>query len=583
MAYENALKEGSTLQDGRFVVGRVLGQGGFGITYEAEQVLLGKRVALKEFFLGDICDRADDGKSLFVLKSRRELFEKHKRRFLNEARRLAHLSNPHLVPVYDLFEENGTAYYVMDFIEGESLSAMLKRTGKPLEEAKVMDILTQMLDVQDFIHNQKPPLCHLDIKPANIMVDGDKVVLIDFGASKYVATADEERSSSSSFAYTPGYAPIEQLAGIRENMGPWTDFYALGATLYNLLTGNKPNDPSVINSDRTPGKRDSIPLPSSLSERMRNLIVWLMAPDQNDRPQSEEEILAFLDQGMTKDEESPKVEVEQLKPSEYPVPSDDSEDIPDEDIEVMVISKSPAESKPIVEAQQNILPITVKGVSFNMVKVDGGTFIMGATPEQGDDADDDEKPAHQVILSDYFIGETEVTQELWEAVMGKNPSYFTNDSSHPVEQVSWNDCQTFIKELNILTGKTFRLPSEAEWEYAARGGSKSRHYKYSGSYNIDDVAWYGDNSGNQTHRVNTKSPNELGLYDMPGNVWEWCEDYYGPYRLPTQTNPKGLANASYRVFRGGGWNSTAERCRVSIRSGWNPDSRGRSLGLRLAL
>lgn len=297
MAYENALKEGSTLQDGRFVVGRVLGQGGFGITYEATQALLGKRVALKECFLGDICERADDGKSLFVLKSRRELFEKQKRRFLNEARRLAHLSNPHLVPVYDLFEENGTAYYVMDFIEGESLSAMLKRTGKPLEEAKVMDILTQMLDVLDFIHNQKPPLCHLDIKPANIMMeDGKKVVLIDFGASKYVATADEERSSSSSFAYTPGYAPLEQLAGIRDEMGPWTDFYALGATLFNLLLGEKPASPSVINSDRTPDKRDSIPLPSYLSERMRRLVIWLMSPYQNDRPQSVDEIMDFLTQ-----------------------------------------------------------------------------------------------------------------------------------------------------------------------------------------------------------------------------------------------------------------------------------------------
>ena len=581
---ENVLKTGTRLKSGTYAIRRVLGQGGFGITYEAEQVLLGKRVAIKEFFLSGTCDRDDDGKKIFVLRSSRELFKSHKKRFLNEARRLAHLSNTHLVPVHDLFEENGTAYYVMDFVEGESLADILKRSGRPFDENTVTGILKQMLEALGSIHHQVPSLCHLDIKPANIMVDGKgKAVLIDFGASKYVATADEERSSSSSFAYTPGYAPIEQLAGIRENMGPWTDFYALGATLYNLLTGKKPNDPSVINSDRTPGKRDSIPLPSSLSERLRNLIVWLMAPDQNDRPQSEEEIMAFFNQGMTEDEVSPKVEVEQLKPSEYPVPSDDSEDIPDEDIEVMVISKSPAESKPIVEAQQNILPITVKGVSFNMVKVDGGTFIMGATPEQGDDADDDEKPAHQVILSDYFIGETEVTQELWEAVMGKNPSYFTNDSSHPVEQVSWNDCQTFIKELNILTGKTFRLPSEAEWEYAARGGSKSRHYKYSGSNNIDDVAWYGDNSGNQTHRVNTKSPNELGLYDMPGNVWEWCEDYYGPYRLPTQTNPKGLANASYRVFRGGGWNSAAERCRVSIRSGWNPDSRGRSLGLRLAL
>ena len=234
---------------------------------------------------------------------------------------------------------------------------------------------------------------------------------------------------------------------------------------------------------------------------------------------------------------------------------------------------------------------TVNGVSFNMIAVTGGTFTMGATAEQGSDAYSDEKPAHQVTLSDYCIGETEVTQELWQAVMGSNPSYFTGNLQRPVEQVSWNDCQEFIKKLNQLTGKTFRLPTEAEWEYAARGGSQSQGYKYAGSNTIGDVAWYYDNSYNKgsshpdygTHPVGQKHPNELGLYDMSGNVWEWCQDWYGDYSSGSQTNPNGPSSGSYRVFRGGSWSYNARGCRVSNRSSSTPADRFVNLGLRLAL
>ena len=225
--------------------------------------------------------------------------------------------------------------------------------------------------------------------------------------------------------------------------------------------------------------------------------------------------------------------------------------------------------------------LTVNGIKYNMVWVDGGTFRMGATSEQGSEISD-EKPVHSVTLSGYYIGKTEVTQALWQAVMGSNPSYFEGDDL-PVEQVSWDDCQEFIRKLNSLTGQNFRLPTEAEWEFACRGGNNSRGYKYSGSNYIDNVAWYDGNSGDKTHPVATKSPNELGIYDMSGNVWEWCADWYGDYSSGRQTNPKGPYDGSRRVRRGGGWGGYVRICRSSFRYINFPTYRDYCLGLRLAL
>lgn len=239
----------------------------------------------------------------------------------------------------------------------------------------------------------------------------------------------------------------------------------------------------------------------------------------------------------------------------------------------------PRWSSSVTSQQKAVLQEMIDG----MVMVEGGTFIMGATSEQRSVARSDEKPTHQVTLSDYMIGKTEVTQEQWEAVMGSNPSRFKGNNL-PIERVSWEDCQEFIKRLNSLTGLNFRLPTEAEWEYAARGGAKSRGYKYSGSNDINAVAWY-DNTTNYkgTMPVATKRANELGLYDMTGNVWEWCSDWYGAYSSLHQTNPKGPSTGSDRVNRGGNWGYDEEDCRVSYRSRDNPSYGGNHLGLRLAL
>ena len=222
--------------------------------------------------------------------------------------------------------------------------------------------------------------------------------------------------------------------------------------------------------------------------------------------------------------------------------------------------------------------VSVHNFISDMVYVEGGTFEMGK-----DDGQFDEKPVHQVSLSGFYIGKYEVTQSQWRAVMGNYPSFIRKCDRCPVEQVSWNDVQDFLQKLNRITRKTFRLPTEAEWEYAAGGGNKSRKYTYSGGNGVGDVAWFNTNSDFKTHPVGQKAPNELGLFDMSGNVWEWCSDWYGPYAKDPQTDPAGPAEGAYRVLRGGSWNGVAQGCRISNRIINIPSTRYGYLGFRLAM
>jgi len=226
----------------------------------------------------------------------------------------------------------------------------------------------------------------------------------------------------------------------------------------------------------------------------------------------------------------------------------------------------------------------VNNVSFEMVFVQGGSFMMGCMLEHGGDCANEEKPPHHVILPDFYIGQFQVTQQLWQAVMGDNPSLWKGDQL-PVEKVSWNDCQLFIIRLNSLIDSHFRLPSEAEWEYAARGGHKGKGTIYSGSDDPNEVAWYKNNSNMITHDVGGKQPNELGVYDMTGNVWEWCSDLYGDdyYKNSPEKTPAGPVTGPYRVVRGGSWYSTTAHSRLTVRDGEIPDYKDFYLGFRIAL
>ncbi len=237
---------------------------------------------------------------------------------------------------------------------------------------------------------------------------------------------------------------------------------------------------------------------------------------------------------------------------------------------------------------------TAFGINMRMVYVEGGTFTMGCTGEQGSDCDDDESPNRQTTVSSYYIGMLEVTQSQWEKVMGTsvyqqrnkaNPEWTMRGigADYPMYYVSWEEAKEFCARLSRQTGRNYTLPTEAEWEYAARGGKKNEGTKYSGGWSADDVAWYDGNSGNSTHPCGTKRPNALGIYDMSGNVWEWCEDWYGKYLQYDNNNPKGANVGSGRVSRGGGWNNCAGYCRVSYRNGSTPGSRYGNLGFRVVL
>lgn len=601
--WDDVLPVGSVLRSGKreYRVEAMLGKGGFGITYKVSameqvgQIPVRVEFAMKEFFM-DGCLRDASGK-VSTADTKGEAADGLKD-FISEAWRLNSLCGQcrNIVPVDEVFEANGTACYVMEFLDGGSLADYVKKQGA-LSVGAAKKILKPVADAVAFLHSNR--ITHLDIKPGNIMFrsNGDPV-LIDFGLAKHYDRRGNATTTIRTLAYSAGFSPAEQYVGLKQ-FSPQSDVYALAATFANMLTGKTP--PEAIDLEFSLNDW-SVCLP----EEVRPAVVHAMAYSRKDRTLSVCDFVKEL-----YGNEPSVVEKPVSQPVAEPTVESKTEVIGEgkkstkkwwiiaacvavaavvgivcakflsvgEDMEQKTEQKT--ESAPQLVAVEGSQTFTVNGVKFTMVPVEGGTFTMGATSEQGSDARDGEKPAHQVTLSDYYIGQTEVTQALWKAVMGSNPSDSKGDNL-PVEQVSWDDCQVFIQKLNQLTGKQFRLPTESEWEYAARGGRKSRGYKYAGGNNIGSVAWYNSNSRDETHTVATKQANELGVYDMSGNVWEWCSDWYDGYQSSSQSDPQRPSLGSCRVNRGGSCYCNAGDCRVSYRFFGTPDFRYNDLGLRLS-
>ena len=564
------------------------------------------------------------------------MVERLHKKFIDEAKAQRRMNHPGVIKVSDVFEENGTAYYVMDYIDGESLKDRMHSIGHGMPEAEALGYIHQVADALAYVHSTGR--LHLDIKPGNIMVDRDgHAILIDFGVSKqYEAESGENHSTL--LGVTPGYSSPEQKSGEMKHFSPASDIYSLGATLFNLLTGKVvPTTDLRISGEPLP------PLPPDITPATCEAIEAALQLEKTRRPQSIAEFLEILDGGAPAEAEL--VEEDTTEPSKGsdttlipdkpnppqpprkdPPKSSDTE-MPESRqqrkflwillavffVVVIVVAKdlmksgqgddnigiekTPVEPVPepvpdpepldtltdIVSQSESALEMptdkgitfNVKGVKFDMVRVEGGTFNMGSNDSE---AESDETPVHSETVRDFYIGSTEVTQDIWKAVMGSNPSYFSGGNL-PVEQVSWADCQEFCNRLSDLTGRSFRLPTEAEWEYAARGGNRSRGYKYSGSNDIGSVAWYDGNSNHKTHPVASKQANELGLYDMSGNVYEWTFDLWSSNY---SSGRNGGSGGSKRVRRGGGWCYNARSCRSANRRKLSPDGCYDDLGLRLA-
>ena len=551
------LSVNTELKNGEYRILDCLGQGGFGITYLAHQVRLNRKVVIKEFYIKEYCDRDRDTLRVTLGTSGSgEMVARFLDKFVKEARCIAALDHPNIVRIMDIFEENNTCYYVMEYHPNGALGTLVDRQGA-LGEQDALRYIRQVASALKCVHGDS--MMHLDVKPDNILLNNrNESVLIDFGVSKHYDDSGKA-TSTTPVGISHGYAPMEQyLPGGVGEFSPATDIYSLGATLYTLLTGEVP-PPALQLFDSSSLQGDLVG--NNVGDAVVEAIVKSMSMQKEARPQSIDEFLALLDVQTTES----LSRVTELMKNNRPT--------------------QPKNGDVVVEKEKiNNRVFSVGDVSFTMVAVAGGTFNMGSNDSE---VYSGEKPVHSVTLSDYYIGETVVTQALWEAVLGGNPSVL-NVCSNPVEQVSYNDCIDFINKLNTLLagqlpdGRKFRLPTEAEWEFAARGGNKSKGYKYSGSNSIDAVAWYDDNSGDRTHPVKGKQPNELGIYDMTGNVWEWCSDWYNSYSSSSQTNPKGPSSGYFRVLRGGSRGSDAQDCRVACRDFSNPSRRSLLYGLRLA-
>ncbi len=571
------LKPGDSLQNGKYTIEKIIGQGGFGITYYAKHNELNQYYAIKEFFISGFCVRNTYHNTVNVQNDKVDMYDKYKQRFIEEAQMIAKLNHPHIVRATDVFTENNTAYYVMPFIKGKTLQQLVETNGKMSYELAV-NYIAQIAEALGYIHERN--LLHRDIKPDNVMVTPENsVILIDFGSAREFV---QDKTQSHTSILTKGYAPLEQYSNIGKK-GAYSDIYSLGAVFYFLVTGQKPLDATERTMEKMKTPKELEP---AIPEEINRTIVkamWLKAEGRH------QTIQEFMDDLLN------------VQPSE---PIDESK-----------IDADIAAAQKILNQRQKTLKI-VKGVaitavalvalffigryianippSYNgltddieMVWVKGGEFDMGV----GRDKDSDAYPRHKVELDGFYISKYEITQRQWKNIMGEdnNPSEHVGDDL-PVENVSWNDAMDFVNKLRQHYGGTYSLPTEAEWEYAARGGVKynsQKRTRYAGSNDLNTVAWYYDNC-EETQPVGTKQPNQLGIYDMNGNVSEWCFDWYdNEYyaKSPTHNpcNKQQNEDENFKVMRGFSYYNDEDEVSCTARDYNSYSSSDEGWGFRIVL
>ena len=553
--------------DNRYLLKKFIDSGGFSEVWLVEDTKLeNEEVALKVY----IPDKGLDEHGIKL--------------FREEFKILKGLSHSSLLrPSYfDVF--NRSPYLIMDYCQRGSATKLIGN----IKEEEAWHFLHDVASGLAYLHEQEPPIIHQDIKPNNILINSrGKYLITDFGISSKARSTLRRSVSEAKISMTAAYAPPEKFEKNLTIMA--SDIWSLGATLFELLEGDVPfyyfkGGEAQLSGAQIPTMKEK------WSPNLKKIVTLCLQKETWNRPTAHQ-LVEWTDahfKGINPFKspsiisKTPKISITTKVSKALPYLLATASIIA---ISLFLIfgiptlqnnAKKAREQKEIEQRIAQLDPILQKLVE-NMVDVQGGAFLMGSNDNE---AYSDEKHIHQVTLDNFKIGKYEVTQAEWKAVLGYNPSYFQGDHL-PVEWVSWNDIQTFIRKLNILTGKHFRLPTEAEWEYASRGGNKSQNYKYSGSHTLENVAWYKDNS-EETHEVGTKSPNELGIYDMSGNVYEWCNDWYGQYSNSELTNPQGPTSGSSHLLRGGSWVHSATACRSTCRGNQKSDVRSNYFGFRLA-
>lgn len=567
------LQPGTTLCDGKYTIEAKIGEGGFGITYKAIQNGLNRVVCIKEYFPAGKCTRATKKNTVFVQGTSEQVFEKYRQAFVREAKMLATLHHPNIVEVLDVFDENNTSYMVMTFVKGKSLQQIVEVRGK-LPYPETVNYIAQITNAVGYIHDHH--ILHRDIKPDNIMITADfKAILIDFGSAREF---EQDKTQVHTSMLTHGYAPTEQYTA-NSRKGSYTDIYAIGATFYFVLTGQVPMESAARLTEQMPSPKDLVP---EIPEEANRTILKAMQLKAENRHQTVHE---FMD------------DIRNVKPSvlvdetiggspQQPTSKRTWYIISALGCFVALLTGYFLWGRNGSELVEENKPQEIKTYSFisiydyPMVKVDGGTFIMGSNQ-----TDEDDCLPHTVTLSDFYIGQFEVSQGFWTKIMNDNPSEYQDIddiNNFPVENVSFEEVQVFINRLNNKTGKSFSLPTEAQWEFAARGGNQSKGTNFAGSQYPNNI-WFDKN--NPVMLKFPPSVNELGIYQMSGNVAEWCLDYYNRMFYSQSNKSKNPLNTkanNSRVVRGGSFDDTdPEYVTVYYRNSGN-DATG-YIGFRLVV